>query len=348
MKALYLTGKAQVEIRDIPVPDCPDDGLLIKIDSVGLCGSDVRTYSVGSAKINYPVILGHENAGIVAAVGRNVTGYAVGDRVVANPAIPCGKCYYCVNKAPGLCDTLEVAGTSFPGGFAQYMVFHGTMLQRGQIIKVPEDVDLEPMILAELLASVIKAQSDLQVGLGESVVVIGAGPIGCLHAMIAKLRGASVIVLADTSPSRIALSRKFGGTHFVVSSEDDLVRRVMDITCGRGADVCISANPSAKPHQQGVEMLRKEGRLSMFGGLPKDESMTTVDANMIHYKRLRVFGAYSYSAADFAKGYDLLTSGKIDSRIITHKLPLEKMEEGVRAIQSGKAIKVVLKPWMDA
>ena len=91
MKALYLTGKAQVEMRDIPVPECPDDGLLIKIDSVGLCGSDVRTYSVGSAKINYPVILGHENAGYVEKVGKNVTGWKVGDKVVANPAIPCGK-----------------------------------------------------------------------------------------------------------------------------------------------------------------------------------------------------------------------------------------------------------------
>jgi L-iditol 2-dehydrogenase len=335
-------------MREIPVPDCPDGGLLIKIDSVGLCGSDVRTYSVGSAKINYPVILGHENAGVVAAVGRDVTDlYSVGDRVVANPAIPCGKCYYCVNKMPGLCDALEVAGTgSFPGGFAQYMVFHGTMLQCGQIIKVPDEVDLEPMILTELLASVIKAQSDLQVGLGESVVIIGAGPIGCLHAMIARLRGASVIVLADVSASRIALSRQFGGTHFVVSSEEDLVKRVMEITGGRGADVCVSANPSSKPHQQGVEMLRKEGRLSMFGGLPKDESMTTIDANMIHYKRLRVLGAYSYSAADFAKGYDLLTTGRIDSRIITHKLPLEEMENGVRAIQNGEAIKVVLKPWL--
>lgn len=130
MKALYLTGKAQVEMRDVDIPKCPDDGLLIKIDSVGLCGSDVRTYSAGSAKIGYPMILEHENAGTVAEVGSCVTrDYKVGDRVVANPAIPCGKRYYCVNKMPGLCDSLEVAGTSFPGGFAQYMVFPGNMLE---------------------------------------------------------------------------------------------------------------------------------------------------------------------------------------------------------------------------
>lgn len=349
MKALYLTGKAQVELRDIPIPECPDDGLLIKIDSVGLCGSDVRTYSVGSAKINYPVILGHENAGYVEAVGKHATGdWKVGDKVVANPAIPCGKCYYCVNKMPGLCDNIQVAGTSFPGGFAQYMAFPGDMLTRGQVIKLPQDTDLEPMILAELLASVIKAQDDLKVGMGETVVIVGSGPIGCLHAQIAKLHGASKIIMAELNRNRLDLVHAFGGTHFIVSSEEDLVSRVMEITEGRGADVCIVAAPSSQPHEQGVEMLRKEGRLSLFGGLAKDNPWTKMDGNLIHYKRLRVFGAYSYSAAEFAKGYELLAAGRIDTGIITHKLPLEKMEEGVRAIQSGEAIKVVLKPWMDA
>ncbi|WP_294547583.1 alcohol dehydrogenase catalytic domain-containing protein [uncultured Pseudoflavonifractor sp.] len=347
MKALYLTGKAQVEMRDIPVPECPDDGLLIKIDSVGLCGSDVRTYSVGSAKINYPVILGHENAGYVEKVGKNVTGWKVGDKVVANPAIPCGKCYYCVNKMPGLCDNIQVAGTSFPGGFAQYMVFPGDMLSRGQIIKVPDDADLEPMILAELLASVVKAQDDLKVGMGETVVIVGSGPIGCLHAQIARLHGATKIIMAELNKERLDKCHEFGGTHFIVSSQEDLVQRVMEITDGRGADVCIVACPSAKPHQQGVELLRKEGRLCLFGGLPKDNPWTTMDGNLIHYKRLRIFGAYSYSAADFAKGYELLAAGRIDTRIITHTLPLEKMPEGVRMIQQGEAIKVVLKPWME-
>jgi L-iditol 2-dehydrogenase len=249
---------------------------------------------------------------------------------------------------PGLCENLEVAGTSFHGGFAQYMAFPESALTRGQIIKLPEDTDLEPMILCELLASVIKAQDDLKVGLGETVVIIGSGPIGCLHAQIAKLHGATTIVMADLSAQRLALCKDFGGTHFIDSSKEDLVKKVMEITDGRGADVCISANPSPQPHEQGVEMLRKEGRLSFFGGLAKDNSMTSIDGNLVHYKRLRVFGAYSYSQVEFALGYKLLAGGLIDKRIITHKLPLEKMEEGVRMVQNGSAIKVVLKPWMEA
>lgn len=348
MKALFLTGKCQVEYKEVPKPQCPEDGMLIKIDSVGLCGSDVRTYTVGHAKIKYPVILGHENAGIIEEVGPKVKGdWKVGDHVVANPAIPCGKCYYCVNKMPGLCDHLEVAGTSFSGGFAQYMVFPGSMVERGQIIKIPKDVDLEPMILVELLASVIKAQDCLKVGMGESVVIIGSGPIGCLHAQIAKLHGATKIIMADLNKERLEKCYGFGGTHFIVSSEENIVERVMEITEGRGADVVIVACPATEPHQQGLQMLRKEGRLSIFGGLNKDNPWSNMDANLIHYKRLTVQGAYSYSAAEFAKGYELIKAGKIDTNIITHKLPLSKMEDGVKAIRSGEAIKVVLKPWAE-
>ena len=348
MKALYLTDVQTVEYKEVPTPECPDDGLLIKIDSVGLCGSDVRTYMVGHPKIKYPVIIGHENAGIVEQVGKDVKGdWKVGDKVVANPAIPCGKCYYCVNKMPGLCQHLEVAGTSFPGGFAQYMVFPGTMLDKGQIIKVPADAELEPMILAELLASVIKAQDCLKVGMGETVVIIGSGPIGCLHAQIAKLHGATKIIMADLNKNRLDKCHGFGGTHFIVSSEENLVERVMEITDGIGADVVIVACPATEPHQQGLQMLRKEGRLSIFGGLNKNNPWSTMDGNLIHYNRLSVIGAYSYSAAEFALGYELIRAGKIDTNLITHKLPLSKMEDGVKAIQSGDAIKVVLKPWAE-
>ena len=348
MKALYLTDVQTVEYKEVPTPECPDDGLLIKIDSVGLCGSDVRTYMVGHPKITYPVIIGHENAGIVEQVGKDVKGdWKVGDKVVANPAIPCGKCYYCVNKMPGLCQHLEVAGTSFPGGFAQYMVFPGSMLDKGQIIKVPADTELEPMILAELLASVIKAQDCLKVGMGETVVIIGSGPIGCLHAQIAKLHGATKIIMADLNKNRLDKCHGFGGTHFIVSSEENIVERVMEITDGLGADVVIVACPATEPHQQGLQMLRKEGRLSIFGGLNKNNPWSTMDGNLIHYNRLSVIGAYSYSAAEFALGYELIRAGKIDTNLITHKLPLSKMEDGVKAIQNGEAIKVVLKPWAE-
>ena len=200
------------------------------------------------------------------------------------------------------------------------------------------------MIIVELLASVIKAQEQLQTSLGDTVVIIGSGPIGCLHAQIAKLRGATTIVMADINKERLDKCVEFGATHFVDSSKEDLVKIVKEITKGRGADVVIAAAPSSQPHQPGLEMLRKEGRLSIFGGLDKANPWSNLDANLIHYNRLSVIGAYSYSPAAFGKGFDLISAGKINTNIITHKLPLSQMEEGIKLIKSGEAIKVVLRP----
>ncbi|NTW71803.1 MAG: alcohol dehydrogenase catalytic domain-containing protein [Eubacteriaceae bacterium] len=347
MKALFLTGKAQVEYKEVPTPECPDDGLLLRVEAVGLCGSDVRNYTHGSTKITYPVVLGHENAGVVIEAGKDVKEYKVGDKLVLNPAIPCGKCYYCENDNRGLCENLKVVGTDVQGGFAQYMAIPGEMLERGQILRIPEGIAFEQVVLAELLSSVIHAQEMLEIGLNDTVVIVGSGPIGCLHSQIAKLRGATTIVMADINQERVDICRPFGATHFVNSAEVDLTKYVKDLTNGIGADVVIVAAPSAQPHQPALLMLKKEGRLSLFGGLSKDDPWTKLDGNLIHYHRLKVIGAYSYSPCDFQKGFDLLAGGHINMDLITHKLPLKDMEEGVKLIQTGKALKVVLLPQVE-
>lgn len=346
MKALLLTGKSTVEYREIEDPQCPDDGFLMRIETVGLCGSDVRTFIHGHAKVTYPCILGHENAGVVVEVGPNIKNkqIKVGDRLIANPAVPCGKCYYCTNNMLGLCEELIVYGHTIPGGFAQLMAFPGICVERGQFIHVPETVDFDEIVVVELLASVIKSHEQLETGLGETVVIFGCGPIGCLHAQIAMLRGATKIVMINTSAGRLAMSKEFGGTHFIHSAEEDPVARVKEITKGRGADVVVVAAPATEPHQQGLQMLRKQGRLSIFGGLNKENPWTTLDGNLIHYNRLTIYGAYAYSPANFQKGFDLVAAGKINMNIVTHRLPLKEMEKGVALIKAGQAMKVVLKP----
>ena len=349
MKALVLTGKQQAEYIDVEKPVCAKDGMILKIEAVGLCGSDVRTYIHGHSKVKYPAIIGHENAGVIVEIGEDVKAdWKVGDRVIVNPAIPCGKCYYCTHDdMSGLCEILSVYGNDIPGGFAQYMAIPGVGIEKGQIIRIPDEIDFDEIIIVELLASVIKSQEHMRVSLGDTVVIIGSGPIGCLHAQIAKLRGATKIVMADINQERLDMVGKFGATHLVNSGQEDLVKIVKEITNGRGADVVIVAAPTAEPHQQGLEMLRKEGRLSMFGGLNKDNPWTKLDANLIHYNRLEIHGAYSYSFANFMQGFELVLAGKINKDIVTHKIPLKDMPEGVKLIQAGKAIKVVLKPWME-
>ncbi len=344
MKAMVLTGKGEAEYQDVATPKCPDDGFLIRVDSVGLCGSDVRTYSHGHAHVTYPCILGHENVGTIAEIGSKVKGYEVGERVIVNPVLPCGKCWYCLKGLQELCSDKLTYGHEIQGGFAEYMVVPGIGIERGQIIKVPDDVSSDDIVVVELLSSVLNSQQLANVQVGETVVIIGTGPIGCLHSEVARLRGAKDIIMADINDERLEMCKEFSGTHFINSANEDLVKKVMEITDGFGADVVIVAAPSAQPHQQGIEMLRKQGTLVIFGGLNKDNPWTKLDANLIHYSELKVIGAFAFAPENFKKAFDIVSKKMINMDLITHKLPLKDMVKGVELLQAGKALKVVLKP----
>jgi Threonine dehydrogenase and related Zn-dependent dehydrogenases len=345
MKALVLEGIQKVSYKDVPTPECPHDGLLIKMDSVGLCGSDVRTYFHGHQSVKYPCILGHENAGTIVEVGSDVKGYAVNEKVIVNPVVPCGKCSYCLKGLQNMCSDRLTYGHHIQGGFAEYMVVPGIGLEKGQVLKIPAGVSTDEIVIAELLSTVVSAQDYANVTLGETVVIIGAGPIGCLHSEVARLRGAEKIIMVNRSQERLEMSKRFSGTHFINSSKENAVERVKEITDGLGADIVIVAAPSVEAEEEGLNMLRKRGRLVIFGGTPKDNSIAKFDSNKIHYNEIAILGTFSTNPTDFKKAFDLVVNRMIKTEgFVTHILPLEKMEEGVREIQSGRALKVVLKP----
>ncbi len=345
MKALVLKGIKQVSYEEVPTPECPRDGLLLKIEAVGLCGSDVRNYLHGHHNIKYPVILGHENVGLVVEKGDAAqTQINVGDRVVMFPGVPCGHCRWCMSGLHSLCADMQYLGMQYPGGFAEYMVIPPELLARGLLLKLPDSIASERAAEIELMSSIYAAQENARVAIGETVVIVGAGPAGCLHTEIARLRGAVNIIVADLSEKRLEMARQFSGTCFVNSGEEDLKAKVMELTGGMGADVAIVAAPTAAPHQQCIELLAPRGRLLVFGGLPHDDPWTKLDGNAIHYKELSVIGTYGYGLLGFKKAFDIVTSGRLSASVVTHVLPLAEMERGVELIGRGEAIKVVLKP----
>ncbi|NTW70999.1 MAG: alcohol dehydrogenase catalytic domain-containing protein [Eubacteriaceae bacterium] len=345
MKALVLEGKGQVSYKEVPKPECAPDGLLIKVDSVGLCGSDVRTYFHGHQDVHYPCILGHENAGTIVEVGSEVKGFKVNEKVIINPVLPCGKCWYCLKGWQHMCSDRLTYGHSIQGGFAEYMAVPGIGLERGQVLKIPEGVSTDEIVIVELLSSIVNSQDYANITLGETVVVIGTGPIGCLHSEVARLRGAQRIIMIDLNDERLEMSKKFSGTHFINSSKESAVEKVMEITDHFGADAVIIAAPSVKAQSEGLDMLRKRGRLVIFGGVSKDDPISKFDSNKIHYNEIAILGAFAYGPNDFKKAFDLVVNKMVKTEgFVTHVLPLEKMEEGVKEIQSGRALKVVLKP----
>ena len=346
MKAAVLVGVRQIELHAMPDLVAPVDGLVLKVAACGVCGSDLRRWREGPPPGIASIQPGHEIAGMVVAAGPHMSRFAVGDRLAVAPDIHCGRCYYCQRGLYNLCDYLRHLGITpgYPGGFAEQMVLTGEVLAHGVVHRIPDGMEYAVAALAEPCASVLAAHERIGAGPGDTVVVIGAGPIGCLLVAVARARGATVFVV-QRSARRRELIRPFGPEVVVDSSQEDPVDRVRDLTDGLGVDVAICANPSAATQAQAVRMVRKRGRIVLFGGLPRSHPLTTLDGNRIHYGEIEVVGAFSYQPDHHAAALDLLASGAIPTgRLITHSLPLDAVAEAYRVADSGEALKVMVTP----
>jgi L-iditol 2-dehydrogenase len=344
MKAAYVTGPMQIEMRESPMPQVPDDGVLIAVKACGVCGSDLRRWREGADAESDLLIAGHEISGVVTAVGARVTDYCIGERLAIAPDVHCGKCYYCEHGFFNLCDHLHLIGITpgYNGGFAEYMVLTAEMLFGGIVHKSTASLSFPQAALAEPLSSVLAAHGEAETTLGDIVVVMGAGPIGCLHLAVAQARGARVI-LSEPSEVRRQIAARFGPELIVNPTSLDLVDEVRRATGGRGADIAICANPVAATHTQAVELVRKRGKVILFGGLPKASPMTSLDGNRIHYNEIKVIGTFSYHPSYHALALETIERGLINSdQIITHTFSLSEIDRAFQTAASGEALKVMV------
>lgn len=346
MEAVVFRGPNDFSLENVETPKCPEKGILIKVDAVGLCGSDIRTFSSGHKDVTPPHILGHEVAGEVAESDNPK--YPVGEKVVLNPLIKlCGECYFCKNCLKNHCSNKKVLGTEMPGGYAQYVALPEECCTDDGIVKAPDGFNLDLIPLAETLSSVYSTQEFANVKEGYVVVVIGAGPLGNLHSAVAKARGAAKVIISEPSESRLEMAHRFDTTDdFVNPVAGDLHDFVMQETEGVGADVVITACPVGSVQVEATHLLKPRGKVILFGGLPKDNCHVAFDSNLIHYQELVLYGGYAYAPEVFAKAVELITTGAIDaSKFVTHVIPLKDIKKGIELVKTGEAIKVVLKPW---
>ena len=344
MKAAVLTGAREIDIRDVPDPVAPDDGLVLRAKACGVCGSDLRRWNEGPPEGSDGIIPGHEAAGVVLEVGKKITDYSAGDRLAIAPDIHCGRCTYCRKGMYNLCDHLRFIGITpgYPGGFAERVVLTREILTNGIIHPMPRNVSFVEGALAEPCSSVLAAHEKAGTSLSDRVVVLGAGPIGCLHVAVAKSRGAGVII-SEPSGSRRELARRFRPDAVIDPSSEDVVARVRELTGGLGADIVICANPLSVTQTEAVEMVRKGGRVILFGGLPKSDAMTSLDANRIHYGEIEVVGSFSYAPTTHELALELLSRNVISSDLlITHTFPLEQIGEAFETAAAGKGLKVMV------
>ncbi len=344
MKAAFLTGPKTFELKDIAKPTVPDDGLILKVEACGVCGSDIRRWREGPPPGSGGVVPGHEAAGIVLETGVDCRAFNVGDYLAIAPDVHCGECYYCRRGMFNLCDNLKFIGITpgYPGGFAEKIVLTGEILKNGIIHRMPEGLSFEWAAVSEPCCSVLATHNKTGTKLGDTVVVIGAGPTGCLHISVAKQRGAKVIV-SQRSKSRREMVGKFKPDMIVDPISTNLVEKVKQFTNGVGADIVICANPVAETQTCAVEMVRKGGRVILFGGLPKADPMTTFNGNLIHYGEIEVIGAFSYHPTIHKLALELLAQRKIPAdQLITHSFSLDQINEAYKAASTGEALKVII------
>lgn len=345
MRAAVYKGVGIITIEDIPVPEIGDEDVLVKVMACAVCGTDLRIYRSGHRKVKPPHVIGHEVGGIIEKVGKNVTDYLQGQRVVLVTEVGCTSCRWCRQDRKNLCPEMKAFGYFYPGGFAEFLKVPAEAVQQGNLLSLPESLSFEQGALIEPLSCCINGQEYLNIGEGDTVVIIGAGPIGLMHGALAKAKGAGRLIVIDISCERLRMAEGFSVDLLIDSSKEDAVEKVMEATNNEGADVIITACPAGKAQEDALLMAGVRSRISFFGGLPSDKSNITIDSNVIHYREIAIFGASSSSTQHYIKALDMVKDGSIDlAKFITATLPLEKIEEGLHTISQGKAIKVIIQP----
>ncbi len=345
MMAAVFHGKGDVRVEQVPVPPCGAGELRVKIDACAVCGSDHKTFRNGNPRMKPPMTMGHEFTGLVETVGSGVPGYSLGERVVMATSISCGECFYCIHGWNNLCAALKPMGFAYPGGMAEYVVIPALALKNGHVIRVPEGILPEHAALAEPVSCAVNAVENCGIARGETVVVLGAGPLGIMNLFVAREYGAAKLILAQREGKRLAQAAGFACDRLVNTTREDLLTAVREETGGVGADCVIVAAPDAGAQEQALDLVRKKGRVCLFASLPVGTSMLSLDSRKVHYGELAVIGASDSTPRQVQKAVTLLGRRDFPAALLANPiLKLEQVQEAFRVMEARDGMRVVLKP----
>jgi L-iditol 2-dehydrogenase len=347
MRAIVFHGARDMRLERVPVPQIAPGEALLRVGASSICGTDLRIYH--GAHRMYPAgtvrIPGHEVAGEIVQVGSQVSGLQVGQPVFIAPNMGCGHCSLCVSGRNNLCPDFTAIGINLNGSFAEYMVIPGAAIQQGNLIPLSSNVDPAEAALIEPFACVLRGQEAVKVQVGDRVLVIGAGPIGIMHLLLANLRGASMVMISELLPDRLEQARRFAPHRLVNPAEEDLAQVVEQETRGHGMDVILIAAPAHRAQEQSLELAAIGGRINFFGGLPKDRPTITFNSNTVHYKELIVTGTTACSTYDCQRAADILLSGRLDlSSLVSARFALDQIQDAFTMAEDRSALKVVFDP----
>lgn len=343
MLALRLYGPGDIRLEDIPVPAISDDEILLKTDAAAICGTDIRMWLNGQAGVDadHPLTLGHEFAGTIVAVGKNVPFYRAGMQVGMQPNIGCGICDRCVDGRFHLCEDYRAFGINMDGAFAEYIKIPAEAVTRGNLMVLPDGVTPAEAAVTEPLSCAYNGFTKCFVKPGEYAMVVGAGPIGFCHAMLLHMAGA-VVLMNDVSGERLA-DCKARLPFIETYCGDDLAGFVRRWTRGRGLDVAITACPVPAVQAAVLPMMNYGGRVNYFGGIPAAKQPVAIDTNQIHYHELYVTGSTRSSIAQFRKTLEFVSQGLLNIQpMITDRYAPGELLQAFENARQAKGIKHVV------
>ena len=350
MRAVVYRGINDMRLEIVPVPQIGPGELLIKIATCGVCGTDPKKIHMGSHSA--PRIFGHEMAGVVAAVGAGVTKFSVGDRVMSFHHVPCGECYYCRKNTPAQCPLYKKTGATAGfepsgGGFAEYIRVMDFVVANRGVVHIPDDVPFEQAAFVEPLMTVLKGTKLLNLAADDTVLVIGQGPIGLMHAVLAARTGARVLT-SDLFPERHAIAARFGLTNPIHADKENVVERVFAETEGRGADAVILAVGGNALIRTAMDAVRPGGRVMLFAQTQHGEA--TFDPAAVCVDEKTLLGSYSSSFAVLDEVTDLVFDGYRNgfdlTQLISHRFPFEEAVAAIEIASNPRpgSMKIMMEP----
>jgi len=332
MSAAVFHGPDDLRVEAVPRPTPAPGEVLLQVARCGICGTDSHIVRGRFPAPNLPLIIGHEFAGTVVEVGSDVVNVEPGDRATADINLSCGTCYFCRHGSKLFCPNVHQLGVHAAGGMAEYVVAPAT-----NIYKLLASMPFDHAAFIEPLACAIHGQDRVGVGVAETVLIIGAGPMGLAHAGMSRLRGAATVIVSEPNPDRRARAHALG-SDIEIDPTDGGLEQVLEFTDGRGPDVVIEAVGSTRTYTQALQIVRRGGRLLAYGAAPADATIE-VRPFEIYTKELTIVGSYAGTYETWPKAIDLISSGRFDpSQIIDSVRPLSEVMLAIESLETDKSI----------
>jgi len=354
MRAAVYRGVNDVRLEEVPVPAIGAGELLVRVHTCGICGTDLKKIATGSHSA--PRIFGHETTGVIVAVGQGISEYQVGDRVMVFHHIPCGDCYYCKHKVFAQCPTYKRVGATAGyepsgGGFAEYVRVMDWIVSRGGVVRIPEGVSFEQASFIEPVNTCMKGVESLKLLPGDTVLVIGQGPIGIILSVLARRCGARVVT-TDLFPERLTIAKTFGLNENIDASASDTVSSIKGMTAGRGADAVILAVAGNGLIRPAMDATRPGGRVLLFAQTQHGEAI--IDPAGVCADEKSLMGSYSASVDLQEESVRFVLGREMNlERLISHRFPLTESIDALHLAAHPKpdSMKVVIQPgssWKDS